>query len=83
MSLADSLRLTLFMLLYDRNNGYAGDCINCITGGGKSCRLELISPFVGVLAENFLKSVCHFERRLDRAWFQRAITFSFAGRFFV
>lgn len=36
MSLADSLRLTLFMLLYDRNNGYAGDCINCITGGGKS-----------------------------------------------
>lgn len=64
MSLTDSLRLTLFMLLYDRNNGYAGDCINCITGGGKSCRLELISPFVGVLAEK-LPKVCVSFRKED------------------
>ena len=62
MSLADSLRLTLFMLLYDRNNGYAGDCINCITGGGSPRRLSLFL-FVGVLAENFLKSVCHFGKK--------------------
>lgn len=63
MSLADSLRLTLFMLLYDRNNGYAGDCINCITGGGKSLPIGAYFSFVGVLAENFLKSVCHFGKK--------------------
>lgn len=27
------------------------------------CRLELVSPFVGVLAENFLRSVCHFGKK--------------------
>ena len=26
----------IYVFLYDRNNGYAGDCINCITGAGKS-----------------------------------------------
>ena len=28
------------------------------------CRLELVSPFVGVLAEKiFLRSVCHFGKK--------------------
>ena len=65
MSLADSLRLTLFMLFnYDRNNGYAGDCINCITGGGKSLPIGAYFSFVGVLAEK-LPKVCVSFRKED------------------